>query len=514
MFIDSLKPLKIVRENNRQRISLVENEKGEKFIKREIFDDKSEIYKLLQKINHRNIPEIYYVGLNENTEVVEEFVEGKTLADLLDEGIKISVKQIKSIIRQLLSALVCIHECGIIHRDVKPDNIIIDNQGRLWLTDFDIARIYREEIRKDTETMGTFGYAPIEQYGMMPTDFKTDIYSLGATMEALLRGRKNAGYLKKIALKCKKLDPAERYKSAKAVKHALLMQRIKYPIIGIAALAAVIVAVLGFPKGEIEKNVSAPNTSPKVDVLDKEERTENEQTSKDKLPVQTPIVIDTTENKAKENEKPQQQNEVFEGEFAGFEAGANETLLSEYKNFSSSCIFSTDEPYYHILFLDDINKKGKIKFGKNESVTEADITLRDGTLSVMLNDEKGNKFSHNFKFNNSYSYKNELGDDLRKNADIICYDLDDDGAKELLVGINECFIYPSDGILYIRFNYCIAWCIKYDESTGFILCGGDMFSKERPFSINSYVQKLNVMWEEFGDVTGYFLEGNKIVKTF
>jgi len=167
------------------------------------------------------------------------------------------------------------------------------------------------------------------------------------------------------------------------------------------------------------------------------------------------------------------------------------------------------------MFLDDMNKKGKVRFGKENSVINADITLNNGTLSVKLNDGAGKTFNRQFKYEGNYSYKNEYyGYDLRKNADIMCYDLDDDGSKELLIGLNEGIIGDDLGFFYNYVNYCIAWCIRYDKNTGFTLCEGDMFSKAREFDINSFSQKLNVCWERFGDVTGYYLEGNKIIEAY
>ena len=187
---------------------------------------------------------------------------------------------------------------------------------------------------------------------------------------------------------------------------------------------------------------------------------------------------------------------------------------NEYSNYWFACIFTTDTAYEHLMFLDDINKKGKIKFGKNNTVVDADITLNNGVLTVVLNDNMGNIFSKQFKYEGQYEYSKDYEVGLRKNADIMCCDLDDDGHNELLIGLSEGIAGVEDGISYNNLNYCIAWCIRYDENTGFTLCDGDMFSKGQTFSINSYVQKLNVPWEQFGEVTGYYLEGNKIIETY
>ena len=118
---DSLKEIKILKENERQRIVLSENSEGKLFLKREISGDKREIYKTIQKIEHPNIPKIYYVGLTDKTVIVEEYIEGESLNDLIEQNIKINKSKICSISKQVLSALEKLHSEKLIHRDVKPD---------------------------------------------------------------------------------------------------------------------------------------------------------------------------------------------------------------------------------------------------------------------------------------------------------------------------------------------------------------------------------------------------------
>ena len=176
----------LIKQTERQRISLVTDSKGKKYLQRKLVGDRREVYKLLQKSQYPNIPRIYDVSLSDNTVITEEYIEGLSLAQLMQQNYKFTKKEIISIAKQVLSALSYLHNANIIHRDIKPDNILMDKSGHIWITDFDIARIYREEIRKDTETMGTFGYAPIEQFGMMPTDSKTDIYAFGVTIKTIM----------------------------------------------------------------------------------------------------------------------------------------------------------------------------------------------------------------------------------------------------------------------------------------------------------------------------------------
>ena len=178
------------------------------------------------------------------------------------------------------------------------------------------------------------------------------------------------------------------------------------------------------------------------------------------------------------------------------------------------CIFSTDTPWEHLLFIDDMNKKGQIKMGTSDSIINADIILDNGVLSVNLTDNNGHSFSNRFQYNNQYEYTSSYSKNLRKNADFICYDFDGDGSTELLIGLNEGSMGDVGGQFYNNFNYCIAWCIKYDQTVGFTQCNGEMFSKGYSFSINSIIRKLNVAWEDFGDVTGYTLDGYQIIENY
>ena len=191
-----------IKEDERKKITEVYYpETHNRYIQRRMHDDKREIYQTLKNIKHPNIPKIYNIEFDSDTIVTEEYVDGTKLSTLIENGTKFTKSEIKSITKQLVSAMAELHKFNIIHRDIKPDNIIIDKSNHLWLIDYDIARMWREEIRRDTEAMGTFGYAPIEQYGMMPTDFKTDIYAFGVTLMQVLECSEKRGRLYKIAEK-------------------------------------------------------------------------------------------------------------------------------------------------------------------------------------------------------------------------------------------------------------------------------------------------------------------------
>lgn len=501
--IDSIREIKVVKQGERQKVLLMEAPDGKRYLKRVINGDKREIYKTLKKINQESIPKIYYVGFDSITIVVEEYIEGISLSDYMSQNKELSKKQVYSISNQLLSSLDKLHEYDIIHKDIKPDNILIDESNHIWLTDYDIARIYRKEVRRDTETMGTFGYAPIEQYGVLPTDFKTDIYAFGVTINALLDYTNIKGFLYKICEKCKRLDPAQRYKSTKEVRKAILLNRFKIPLI--FTLSAIILLVIIINLLTYEKGIEVKTEYDDNMKIEQNARTDITEPEGEK----SSTTDEKTAEKEKMNESPKELD--FEGDFSGFEDGAHESEYRKLSSFSSACIFSMQQPWEHILLLEDISKNGKMKIGKNNTIVDADISLNDGMLSVSLDDGKGHKYSNNFSFNNQYEYTKSYTRDLRKNADIICYDFDGDGGTELLIGLNEGAMGTVGKQFYNNFNYCIAWCISYDAKTGFKLCEGDMFSKGYAFWINDDIRKLNVSWEDIGDVTGYFLEDNKII---
>ncbi len=118
-----------------------------------------------------------------------------------------------------------LHRDNIIHRDVKPENILVDKNGRVCLIDFNAARRL-SGASHDTEIMGTIGYAAPEQMGLMQSDPRTDIYAVGILLNVLLTGRHPSeqlarGRLGAVVKKCTDIQPSERYPSAEALYRAL-----------------------------------------------------------------------------------------------------------------------------------------------------------------------------------------------------------------------------------------------------------------------------------------------------
>ncbi len=190
---------------------------------------KADIYRYLQANPVRGIPEIEEViEHNGRLTIIEEYISGQTLRSILDNGNLFLERDAVRIIEELCGILKNLHGANppIIHRDIKPDNIMLTPDGSIRLLDMDAARMIREKKSADTDLIGTVGYAAPEQYGFGTSDERTDIYSLGVVLCELVTGslpkdKVPAGRLEKIIRKCTQIDPVNRYKNVQELQIAL-----------------------------------------------------------------------------------------------------------------------------------------------------------------------------------------------------------------------------------------------------------------------------------------------------
>lgn len=145
----------------------------------------------LSRLNHPNIIDIYWVG-NEKSYyyMVMKYIEGITFARMIKDEGPLSFQSARAIFYPILNALGYMHEMGVLHRDVKPSNVMIDRHGAIIITDFGLAKITsEEEITKSRETMGTPEYISPEQIvAAKDIDHRADIYSFGILMYEALTG--------------------------------------------------------------------------------------------------------------------------------------------------------------------------------------------------------------------------------------------------------------------------------------------------------------------------------------
>lgn len=187
---------------------------------------------LLKGLSHPALPKVFDSFCEGDTHIlVRAFIKGTPLDQAVQER-PFPEEEAVSIGIQLCDVLSCLHGQAppVIHRDVKPANVILGADGKVTLIDFGIARTYKADAKKDTVFSGTNDFAPPEQYGFSQTDARADIFSLGMLLRYLLtRGDLDAEIadrrLARIVSRCTAFAPEKRYADAGAVKRALLSWR-------------------------------------------------------------------------------------------------------------------------------------------------------------------------------------------------------------------------------------------------------------------------------------------------
>lgn len=226
VFKENYQFVKVLKNTDKSQIMVYRHKTlGKYIVKRSVFGN-SEVYSVLQGISHPNIVSIYDVIKGDyGATVLEEYINGQTVFDYLKDNLY-TPNGVKQIVLELCNALEFLHSNRIIPKDIKPENVMIDNNGTVKLIDFDAARLYKPFQSRDTKMLGTPGYAAPEQYGLNQTDERSDIYSLGMLMNVMLTGEPPEkklynGKLKKVIVKCTQTIPDNRYQSVTKLKKYL-----------------------------------------------------------------------------------------------------------------------------------------------------------------------------------------------------------------------------------------------------------------------------------------------------
>lgn len=185
----------------------------------------------LGQFNHPGIVRVFYYFEENNTAyLVMEYLQGKTLAELLKlkKG-KLSESEALFYIDKVGQALATLHQAHFLHRDIKPDNIMLADDGRIVLIDFGAARDFQTDNTERFTTTLTPGYAPLEQYGQsLKYGSFTDIYGLGATLYHLLTGQVPVSAVERAAgvklQPVRELEPRVSLYVSQAIEQAMMMQ--------------------------------------------------------------------------------------------------------------------------------------------------------------------------------------------------------------------------------------------------------------------------------------------------
>lgn len=237
-FLENYETLECLANNQMGETLLVREKQTGNFCVAKCYSDKSLLSHstesdLLKILNNNRLPAFIAEFQNEGMLcVIREYVEGISLDKYVARN-KLSQDQIIKILVQLCDDISYLHEQKppIIHRDIKPQNIVIDESGTPRLIDFGSSRVYDVDAQEDTVCFGTRNFAAPEQYGFSQTDCRTDIFSLGVLIGWLLTGETDTKKsipaitskpLSKIVRKCTAFSPENRYASVNQVKIALL----------------------------------------------------------------------------------------------------------------------------------------------------------------------------------------------------------------------------------------------------------------------------------------------------
>lgn len=166
------------------------------------------------------MPKVYSCRMEQGCCVVEEeYIDGISLQELIDGGEKMAPERAIAITSSVCRTLLRLHRKGIIHRDVKPEHVMLTPEGKLYLIDLDASMRILPEKKSDTRLLGTAGYAAPEQFGLNRSDVRTDIFAVGILLNLLLTGEHPAvvrfreGALGHIIETCTAINPQDRYQN-------------------------------------------------------------------------------------------------------------------------------------------------------------------------------------------------------------------------------------------------------------------------------------------------------------
>lgn len=424
----------------------------------------------------RNFPAIYEIFYDDkDTILIEEYILGHTC-----DSINFNKKLLFKTINQLLQSIEDLHSINIIHRDIKPSNIIITKDHKAYLIDYGISRFYSDTLSSDTTKSGTKGFASPEQYGFQQTDFRSDIYSIGKTIEYIVKNNNIQCNLKKIILKATAFDPKDRYENISNLSSAVKKAEYRSLYIGSSVVATLIVLVFVsiFIKTNNTKATAIPtvlNTTEKVEIT--------EVTSKNisTMSTETYTTITTTTQNKQVNPTKKTTKTANKATTIKAEAKVNN------KNVNIKSFNSDDLPFYGLIVPDgtpimemlgsETNKSCSIE--TNRTIITVNCTINyDGNnaiLTVDFKDTLGHTSTNSITYTKEELENCSFPDSHSFNAYIYFYDYDKDGTNEIFINYTDNTldhnpdgsISTFDGLPYFLRNYNSLAFVDYSKDKVF-----------------------------------------------
>lgn len=215
----------VLSDKNECKVLRIRSKTSQKDMVLRSFPKQYPAYEELYSLQSENLPLIFdVINLEDGQIVLEEYIDGITIAQVMETG-RYRYSGAKKVIKGVCNALHILHERNLVHRDVKPENVMIEKSGRVVLIDFNASRKI-STANKDTVVMGTVGYASPEQLGLSQSDTRTDIYAVGVLLNVMMTGKHPSeklahGKVGRIVRKCTNVNPSERYQTVEKLYKAL-----------------------------------------------------------------------------------------------------------------------------------------------------------------------------------------------------------------------------------------------------------------------------------------------------
>lgn len=214
---ENFEPIRLLKRSERGMVTLIRHRATKQLFVLRSFTGNAEVYRKLLNCQCPCLPTVYELASDGDQHLeLEEYIQGDNMGTMLKSSL-FSSDETKHIVCQLCHALWALHSMGAVHRDVKPENVILRGNDAV-LIDFDAARLHKEDREGDTQILGTTGFAAPEQYGLSQSNPSSDIYALGILINIMLTGQHPSKQLAegkwgRIVTRCTQVNPAKRYKT-------------------------------------------------------------------------------------------------------------------------------------------------------------------------------------------------------------------------------------------------------------------------------------------------------------